>query len=69
MNTVMKTKSTMRKAYVPKTALASSVDFDSSMMHVFLSDGRVVTVQIIWFPCSQMQRRNNARKARSVEAG
>ena len=46
MNTVMKTKSTMRKAYVPKTALASSVEFDFSMMHVFLSDGRVVTVQI-----------------------
>ena len=50
MNTVMKTKSTIRKAYVPKTALASSVEFDSSMMHVFLSDGRVVSVPIVWFP-------------------
>ena len=50
MNTVMKTKSTMRKAYVPKTALARFLEFDSSMMHVFLTDGRVVSVPIAWFP-------------------
>ncbi len=50
MNTVMKAKSTIRKAYVPKTALARSVEFDSSMMHVFLTDGRVVSVPIVWFP-------------------
>ena len=50
MNTVTKTRSTIRKAYVPKTALARSVDFDSSMMHVFLTDGRVVSVPIAWFP-------------------
>ena len=50
MNTVMKAKSTIRKAYVPKTALAKSLEFDSSMMHVFLTDGRVVSVPIAWFP-------------------
>ena len=50
MNTVTKTRSTIRKAYVPKTALARSVDFDSSMMHVSLTDGRVVSVPIAWFP-------------------
>ena len=50
MNTVMKTKSTIRKAYVPKTALARSVDFDASMIHVSLTDGRVISVPIIWFP-------------------
>ena len=50
MNTVTKTRSTIRKAYVPKTALARSVDFDASMMHVSLTDGRVISVPIIWFP-------------------
>ena len=50
MNTVMKTKSTIRKAYVPKTALDRSVDFDASMIHVSLTDGRVISVPIIWFP-------------------
>ncbi len=50
MNTVMKTRSVLRKAYVPKTALARSVDFDASMMHVSLTDGRVISVPIIWFP-------------------
>ena len=50
MNTVMKTKSTIRKAYVPKTALASSVEFDSRTMHVSLTDGRVISVPIAWFP-------------------
>ncbi len=50
MNTVMKAKSTIRKAYVPKTALARSLEFDSSMMHVLLTDGRVVSVPIAWFP-------------------
>ena len=50
MNTVMKTKPTIRKAYVPKTALARSLEFDSSMMHVLLTDGRVVSVPIAWFP-------------------
>ena len=50
MNTVTKTRSTIRKAYVPKTALARSVDFDTGMMHVSLTDGRVVSVPIAWFP-------------------
>jgi len=50
MNTVTKTRSTIRKAYVPKTALARSVDFDASMMLVSLTDGRVIGVPIAWFP-------------------
>jgi hypothetical protein len=40
----------VRKAYVPTAALARSVEFDDEMMHVFLMDGRVVSVPIIWFP-------------------
>jgi len=31
-------------------ALAKSVDFDEDMMHVLLTDGRRVSVPIVWFP-------------------
>jgi hypothetical protein len=50
MATLTKNKSRVRRAYVPTTALAQSVEFDEDMMHVFLVDGRVVSVPIIWFP-------------------
>jgi hypothetical protein len=39
-----------RRAYVPRTALAQSVEFDEEMMHVFLTDGRIISAPIIWFP-------------------
>ena len=38
------------RAFVPTAALAQSVEFDDSMMHVFLTDGRIISVPIIWFP-------------------
>jgi hypothetical protein len=38
------------KALVPTTALADSVEFDEALMYVWLTDGRVVGVPIIWFP-------------------
>jgi len=50
MNTLVKTKPKLRRAYVPTTALAKAVEFDDDMMHVFLTDGRVISVPIIWFP-------------------
>ena len=49
MSTLVKTKSLWR-AFVPTTVLAKSVEFDSDMMHVLLTDGRVISVPIIWFP-------------------
>lgn len=42
--------SKLQRAYVPTTALAKSVDFDDEMMHVSLTDGRLISVPIIWFP-------------------
>jgi len=39
-----------RRAFVPTTALAAFVQFDDDMMRVSLTDGRVVSVPIIWFP-------------------
>jgi Protein of unknown function (DUF2442) len=38
------------RAYVPTTALAKTVTFDEEMMHVELTDGRCISVPIIWFP-------------------
>lgn len=40
----------LRRAYVPTTALARSVEFSDEMMHVLLTDGRIISVPIIWFP-------------------
>lgn len=39
-----------RRAYRPTTALAKAVKFDPEMMHVSLTDGRIISVPIIWFP-------------------
>jgi hypothetical protein len=38
------------RAYVPTTALAKVISFDDSLMHVTLTDGRMLSVPIIWFP-------------------
>jgi hypothetical protein len=38
------------RAHVPTTALAKTVTFDDALMHVTLTDGRIVSVPIIWFP-------------------
>ena len=50
MSILAKSKSKLRRAYVPTTALAKAVEFDDDMMHVFLTDGRMISVPIIWFP-------------------
>ena len=57
MSTLVKTRrksqisnSKFRRAYVPTTALAKVVKFDEELMHVHLTDGRIISVPIIWFP-------------------
>jgi len=39
-----------QRGFIPHTALAQSVSFDDSMMHVSLSDGRIISVPLLWFP-------------------
>lgn len=39
-----------RRAFVPTTALADEITFDESMMHVTLTDGRIIGVPLVWFP-------------------
>jgi len=50
MNTLVKSRPKIRRAYVPTTAWAQAVEFDDDMMHVSLTDGRIISVPIIWFP-------------------
>ena len=50
MSTLVSNDAKSQRAYVPTTALAKSVNFDEDMMHVTLTDGRRISVPIIWFP-------------------
>lgn len=43
-------KPSKSRVFVPPTALASTLVFDAEMMHVYLTDGRVVSVPLLWFP-------------------
>jgi hypothetical protein len=43
-------KSRPRRAHVPNTALAKNIEFDKMLMHVTLTDGRVLSVPLAWFP-------------------
>ena len=47
---VDKQKPQPRKAFRPTTALAKSVKFKDELMEVHLTDGRIISVPIIWFP-------------------
>ena len=46
MSTWANVETKFRRAYVPATALAKSVQFDRDMMHVLLTDGRIISVPI-----------------------
>ena len=39
-----------RRAYRPTMALAEAVEFRDGMMEVYLTDGRIISVPLIWFP-------------------
>lgn len=50
MSTLTNNKRKFRRAYVPSTALAKEVGFTDEMMLVTLTDGRIITVPLLWFP-------------------
>jgi hypothetical protein len=50
MSTSTSSRRKFQRAYVPTTALAKSVEFDDDMMHVALTDGRILSVPVVWFP-------------------
>ena len=47
---VNKQKPQPRKAFRPITALAKTVKFKDELMEVHLTDGRIISVPVIWFP-------------------
>lgn len=47
---ILATKPKLGRVYVPITALASAVEFTEEAMQVFLTDGRVLSVPLLWFP-------------------
>jgi hypothetical protein len=47
---VDKQKPQPRKAFRPTTALAKTVKFKDELMEVYLTDGRILSVPVIWFP-------------------
>jgi uncharacterized protein DUF2442 len=50
MTTSVEDKRRSGRAFVPTSALAQSVEFTEEMMHVQLTDGRTLSVPLIWFP-------------------
>jgi hypothetical protein len=54
MNISVKSKSKFRRAYVPTTALAKAMEFEDDMMHVFLTDGRIISVPIFLVPIGNL---------------
>jgi hypothetical protein len=50
IETRMRSKIKFRRAFRPTVALAQDVKFTDEMMQVYLTDGRVISVPIIWFP-------------------
>jgi hypothetical protein len=50
MTTSAKANLRASRAYIPTTALAKAVSFDDATMHVTLTDGRILSVPLIWFP-------------------
>jgi hypothetical protein len=45
-----KQKPQLPKAFRPITALAKTVNFRDELMEVHLTDGRIISVPVIWFP-------------------
>jgi len=52
------------RAFVPSSALAQEVSFDEHMMHIQLTDGRVLSVPIVWFPTLHQAKPAQRRKVK-----
>lgn len=50
MAILVPSSSKQSRAFVPTSALAKSVLFDDELRHVHLTDGRIISVPLLWFP-------------------
>jgi hypothetical protein len=62
MTTSARNRPEIERSYVPTTALAKSVAFDDDMMHVTFTDGRVLSMPLVWFPV--LRRATSEQRAR-----
>jgi hypothetical protein len=60
--TTAKSSPVSLRAFVPTSALAKSITFDDAMMHVSLTDGRIVGVPLAWFPALLRAKPEQLRK-------
>lgn len=44
------TRLRFERSYLPTTVLANAVEFTDEVLQVFLMDGRMLTVPLLWFP-------------------
>jgi hypothetical protein len=52
----------LQRAYVPVTAFAKNVKFDEEMMQVTFTDGRILSVPLVWFPA--LRKATSRQRAR-----
>jgi hypothetical protein len=57
-----------RRAYIPTTTLAKSLAFAEDSMHVTLTDGRILSVPLAWFPALNSATPEQREKYR-IDAG
>ncbi len=50
MSTSVNTTKARNRSFVPTSALAKALEFDTDSMRVVLTDGRTLTVPLAWFP-------------------
>jgi Protein of unknown function (DUF2442) len=62
-----KKKGKRARGFVPKTALAQSVECDAHMMRIILIDGRELSVPLAWFPI--LKKATAAQRARCEIGG
>jgi hypothetical protein len=63
--TTLESRRKIQRGYVPRTALARAVEASGDAMHVFLTDGRILSVTLLWFPRLWAQPRSSAPRWRS----
>ena len=68
MTTSAKSSARATRAFVPTSALAKAIQFDADLMHVSLTDGRIISVPLIWFPLLHSASAEQ-RKAYEIGAG
>jgi hypothetical protein len=63
------TQTRLQRSYVPKTALARTVEFDEDVMRVYFTDGRILSVPVQWFPVLRRASQEQRERYEIADAG